>query len=625
MNLLSVENLSRSFGIRYLFEDLSFGVTKGQKIALIGRNGCGKTTLLRIIAGDDTPDTGQVTFRNNIRLEYLDQNPKFRKGQTVLDAVFDSGNEALQIIREYEALSEKPDPDPEKMQKVMDQIEHHKAWELEARVREVLGKLDIHNLDQQVDSLSGGQKKRIALARVLVSEPDLLILDEPTNHLDVEGIEWLENYLSTSSLTLLLVTHDRYFLDRVCNTIFELEDGEMFIHEGNYSYFLEKKADREANQDKVVDRANNLLRKELEWLRRQPKARTTKSKARIDSAHDLMDVASQKRYETSINMNFGTRRIGKKILEMESVSKAYGDLTLLDHFSYTFKRRERVGIVGPNGVGKTTFLDLITGKIKPDTGDIETGETIHFGYYTQSGLKFKEGQTVLDTIKEVAEHVQLANGDTVSAPIMLSLFGFPHAMHQTQVALLSGGEKRRLYLLRVLMAQPNFLILDEPTNDLDIITLNTLESFLENIPGCLVIVSHDRYFLDKLADTLLVFEGQGKIVNFPGNYRHYREWKEVKDAEEAAAAKETEKEKTERNWREQDKKKLSFNEKREFSDLEAAIPQLEEKIAELQNQINSGSSDYEALAGWTAELKKLESELEQKSDRWLELAEFAEN
>lgn len=624
MNILSAENLTKSYGVKILFEEMTFGLAKGQKAAMIGRNGCGKTSLLKILSGKDSPDSGNVSIRRETRVEYLDQDPQFEPGLTVLEAVFDSSNPSLQLIRQYEAISTQANPDAKALQEIVDKMELHQAWDAEAKVKEILGKLGVHQLNQSVETLSGGQRKRIALARVLIAEPDLLVLDEPTNHLDVEGIEWLEGYLSNANLTLLLVTHDRYFLDRVCNTILELEEGKMYVHDGNYSYFLEKKAEREAAQDKVVDRANNLLRKELEWLRRQPKARTTKSKARIDAAHQLQEDASQTRTETSLNMNFASRRLGKKILELDKISKAYGNKVILSGFEYTFKRQERIGIVGHNGVGKTTFLDLITGKQQPDSGTIDTGETIQFGYYTQAGLHFKDDQVVLDVIKDVAEYITLANGDQVSVSQMLNLFGFPPKVQYTPVGRLSGGEKRRLHLLRVLIEQPNFLILDEPTNDLDIITLNTLEEYLEGFGGCLVIVSHDRYFLDKLADTLLVFEGDGMVVNYPGNYRQYREWRREKDAAEAMQKEAEAKNAQERNWRDQGKRKLTFNEKREFEALEKEVPELEEKIASLQEKINAGGSDFESIAGWMKELEAMETSLETKSDRWLELAEFAE-
>lgn len=623
MNYLSAENLVRSYGTKVLFEDLTFGISQGQKIALVGRNGCGKTTLLRILGGVDQPDSGSVSLRKGIRLEFLQQAPQFPGAQTVLDAVFSGDDPVLSAVREYRKLSQGQVQDPDRFQQIMDQMEATQAWDYETRVGEILGKLGIHRLDQPIAELSGGQRKRVALARVLVHEPDFLILDEPTNHLDTDSIEWLENHLAASKLTLILVTHDRYFLDRVCNEIIELDQGNVHRYQGNYEHFLEKKAERQDKDNMDVARARNLLRKELEWLRRQPKARTTKSKARIDSVHGLMEDARKGPQESGLNMNFKARRLGGKILELEDLSKSYGELHLVKDFTYTFKKKERIGIVGPNGVGKSTFLNLITGRLEPDTGTVVAGETIHFGYYTQGGLSFKPGQLVLDVITEAAEHITLGNGDKLSASAVLTLFGFPPATQRNHVSELSGGEKRRLYLLRVLMEQPNFLILDEPTNDLDIVTLNTLEEFLMGFGGCLLIVSHDRYFLNKLCDHLFAFEGEGNIRDFPGNYSQYREVR-ARELEEETREKTETPVKKDTRVRHNEVRKLTFKETREYEQLEADIGDLEEKRETLLAQINAGSTDYEALSSWGEELKAVETELETKSDRWLELAEILE-
>ncbi len=623
MNYLSAEQLSKAYGTKVLFEDLTFGISRGQKVALVGRNGCGKTSLLRILAGHDTPDSGEVSIRNGIRVEILDQAPDFSDSETVMDAVFSGDDPVLSTVRLYRAIADGKEVSPEKMQEVMDKMAALDAWDYETRTREILGKLGVHRLDQPVAQLSGGQKKRLALARTLVNEPEFLILDEPTNHLDTDSIEWLENYLATSKLTIVLVTHDRYFLDRVCNEIFELDGGSMFRYQGNYSYFLEKKAEREEKEHSDAAKAQNLLRKELEWLRRQPKARGTKSKAKIDMVHGLIDQSKGPGADKGLKMNFQARRLGSKILELEHVDKSYGDLNLVKDFSYVFKRKERIGIVGPNGIGKSTFLNLITGKIQPDSGTIETGQTIHFGYYTQGGLDFKPGDLVLDVIREAADSIQMGTGEKLGASQVLNLFGFPPPVQNTHVSELSGGEKRRLYLLRVLMEQPNFLILDEPTNDLDLITLNTLEQFLLAFQGCLIIVSHDRYFLNKLCDHLFAFEGEGKIRDFPGNYLHYREAK-AKEEQENANAKETSKPKAPSRSSENTSKKLSYKEKMEYEGLEDEIEGLEERKAELGEKIVAQGDDYEKVMEWSAELKQVEAELEEKSDRWLELAERVE-
>lgn len=621
MNYLSADNVSKSYGDKLLFEELSFGISKGQRVALVGRNGCGKSSLLRILAGQDVPDTGEVSLRSGLRIAFLDQAPKFNPDHKVMEAIFDGDHPALKLISEYEYLSSQDDPDGDRLQVVMEQMDVHQAWEYEVRVREVLTRLHVFNLDLPVGKMSGGQRKRVALARVLVNEPDFLVLDEPTNHLDTETIEWLEEFVAARNLTLLMVTHDRYFLDRLCNEIIEIDQGKVFFYEGNYQFFLEKKAEREVSEDLLASKSRNLLVKELEWLRRQPKARGTKSKARIDSAHELKDKAKNPQREGSIQMEFKSQRLGSKILELHKVSKAYGDLNLLDSFEYVFKKGERIGMVGPNGVGKSTFLNMITGTLAPDSGEIITGQTVAFGYYKQEGLQFAKGQTVIELIKESAESVAFGN-EQLSAGIMLTLFGFPPKSQYTHIENLSGGEKRRLHLLQILMTQPNFLILDEPTNDLDIITLNTLEQFLLSFKGCMIIVSHDRYFMDKLTDHLFVFEGKGIVKPWPGNFREYRVWKKQQQLE-APKVEKTKAPKAEAP-KKREKTKLSFKEKREFETLSVEIEEMEARKTELSDLLNSGSTDHEALGAWAKELEELGESLDEKEMRWLELSEFAD-
>lgn len=628
MNYLSANALSKSFGTKILFEGLTLGLSRGQKAALVGRNGCGKSTLLRILAGKETPDTGEVSLRNGIRSAFLDQNPEFGTATTAFEAVFSGDDPRLSVVRQYEELQNDPNPDPDALHRVIDAMEAHKAWDYEAKVKEILGQVGISRLDQNLDELSGGQRKRLALARVLIQEPDLLILDEPTNHLDTDTIEWLEEYLASRNMTLILVTHDRYFLDRVCNEILEIENGQVFRYEGDYEDFLEKKDERVTREDNDTARARNLLRTELEWLRRQPKARGTKSKSRIDAAHVLMDRAQAPVREGAIQLNFDVKRLGGKILELEHVDKAWDDLVLLDDFSYVFKKGERIGIVGPNGVGKTTFLDLITGLTTIDSGTMSTGETVAFGYYRQQGLNFKLGQRVIDVITDAAEQISMGKGEVLSASAALTLFGFPPAMQYQPVDLLSGGERRRLFLLRILMEQPNFLILDEPTNDLDIITLNTLEQFLMAYNGCLLIVSHDRYFLDKLCDQLFIFEGEGKIKPYNGNFRDYRA---LLAARKAAAREASNRPATPApvvqaappEPKKEEKQRLSYKEQKEYEGLEAEIATLEARRSDLMLTMNAGNADFAVLQTWADEIELISKQLEAKELRWLELAERA--
>ncbi len=625
MNYLSATGLFKSFGIKVLFDDLSFGVEKGQKTALVGRNGCGKSTLLRVLAGQEAPDTGEVSTRNGIKTVYLSQNPDFGTAVTVMDALFTGDDPVIQAIRDYEHWSLHHEAQPEKFQKSIDKMEELGAWDFEYRVKEILGKLGINDLEMQLSQLSGGQHKRVALGQALVSEPDLLLLDEPTNHLDTATIEWLENYLAGKAMSLVLVTHDRYFLDRVCNEVVELDHGQSHRYVGDYENFLEKKAERHSAEDALTARAQNLLRTELEWLRRQPKARTTKSKARIDAAHGLMEVAQGNERDKDISLNFASRRIGNKILELEHVSKAYDGKSMVHDFSYVFKKGERIGIVGPNGVGKTTFLNLITQQIAPDKGKVSQGETIHFGYYSQEGIQIKDGQKIIEVITEVAEEITLGTGDKLKASGALTLFGFPPPMQQQLVENLSGGERRRLFLLRILMSQPNFLILDEPTNDLDLITLNTLEQFLLSYGGCLMIVSHDRYFLDKLCEHLFIFEGEGEIKPFPGTFREYRDKKAADElaARQASRSGGSVQQVAAPAPKVVETKKLTYKETREYEGLEAEIADLEAKKAAVNVKLNAGSGDYKELEAWAKEIEDFTTQIDQKTDRWVELSERA--
>ena len=620
MNYLSVENLTKSFGVRVLFENLTFGIDQGQKVAFIAKNGTGKSTFLKILFGIEGYDSGNVVFRKGIKTGFLKQAPSFPDGSTIEEVVFNAKSEQIQAILAYEKAVKNPD-DAETMQKAFDKMDALDAWNYETKIKQILGQLNIHNLDQNVGELSGGQQKRIALAQVLIEEPDFIILDEPTNHLDVEMIEWLENHLAKENVTLLMVTHDRYFLERVCNEIIELDDQTLYKYKGNYSYFLEKKQEREEVFEANVSKAQNLFRKELEWMRRQPKARGTKAKSREDAFYQTKEIAHQKKDNSKVDIEINMSRLGSKILEIHHARKSFGDLKILDDFNYIFKKKERVGIVGKNGVGKTTFLDLILGKQNLDGGKIVLGETVVFGYYTQSGMKLKDDKKVIETIKDIAEVIPLTKGKKITASQLLERFLFPKHMHYNLVEKLSGGEKRRLYLLTILMKNPNFLILDEPTNDLDIITLNVLEEFLMDFPGCLMIVSHDRYFMDKLVDHLFVFEGEGKVKDFTGKYNEYRLALKKEPAIEKSA-KPIGKTETKPTKEVQEKTKLSYKEKVEFEALEKDIPQLEAKKVELNNLLVANTSNHEEIMKITAELGQVSMELDEKTDRWLTLSEY---
>lgn len=624
MTYLSTENLGKKYGLKLLFEGLTFGISKGDKTALIAQNGTGKSTLLKILAGKETPDTGEVMIRNGIRISLLEQEPELEDSLTINEFITHGDNEMVSIVREYEkAVEAQAENYNDETQKVFDKtlakMDAANAWDYEQRLQAILGHLSIHDLDQPISSLSGGQRKRVALAFTLLDEPDLLILDEPTNHLDVEMIEWLEAYLTKSTMTLLMVTHDRYFLDRVCNHILEIEDGQLYHHNGNYEYFLQKKVEREEVYATEVAKAGKLAKKELEWMRRQPKARTTKSKSRIDAFYETEKKANSGKVKQEIKLEVSVSRIGGQVLELKKVNKSYDDLVILKNFDYSFNKGEKIGIIGKNGVGKSTFLKIITGEEAPDSGDVLTGQTIIYGHYKQQGITFKESERVIDVIKEVAEVIELSNGDTISASQFLEHFMFDSKMQYTPVSKLSGGEKRRLGLMMVLIKNPNFLILDEPTNDLDLVTLEKLESFLAEFGGCLIIVSHDRYFMDNLVDHYFVFEGNGVINDFNGTYQEY---KEQSEAVNSAPKKNSEKKVTQvpkqKNTTSSDK--LTFNEKKEYQKLEKEIELLESQKAEIESQMNS-EQDYAKLQELSMIYADVKVQIENKELRWLELAE----
>ena len=630
MNYLSAENIAKSYGDRILFKNVNFGISRGDKIAIVGANGSGKTTLLSILAGVVPPEDGIVSHRKDITVGYLDQQPDLNDALTVMELILAGESAQLEAVRAYEtALAHN---NPAELERAMGLMEKHEAWDYEAQIRQILGELGIQDVEQSVGTLSGGQRKRVALARVMIQNPDLLILDEPTNHLDLEAIEYLENFLNTNNGTLLMVSHDRYFLDVVCNQIVELDGGQLYSYKGNYAYFLEKKAERLAIEAAELDKNRNTFRRELEWMRRQPKARSTKAKYREDAFDELKDKVSGKRGAAELDLNLRTSRLGSKIMEVENLSKRFGDKILLDHFTYTFKRFDRVGLIGKNGMGKTTLLEMMTGKLRPDSGVITTGGTVNFGYFTQSDINIPENQRVIDVVQDVAEVMKLATGETVTASQLLHHFLFDRQKQYDYVHKLSGGEKRRLQLLLVLVKNPNFLVLDEPTNDLDITTLNVLEEFLLNFPGCILIVTHDRYFMDRLVDHVFVLEGEGKVRDFPGNYTDYRDWRDNqprKTESSSTAAAKNQKAVTEvkeatgsvSSSPEPAKKRLSFKEQKEYENLEKEIEDLEQRKAVVLDQLNSGGH-HEQLTALARELEEIDQQLTAKSDRWLELAEY---
>lgn len=619
MNYLSVENISKSFGIHSLFENLSFGIDKGQKIALVARNGAGKSTLFRILAGLDTPDDGTVTYNKEVRLGFLSQDHGLDDEKTILDNIFLSDSPKTKAIAAYEKAVQTNDETA--IQYAHDAMDRNDAWDYEARAREVLGKLDLHDLDQITAKLSGGQKRRIALARVLIDEPDLVLLDEPTNHLDLEMIEWLEEFLSASNMTIFMITHDRYFLENITDEILELENKSLYRYRGNFSYYLEKKAEREALEESTREKQTNLFKRELEWARKMPRARGTKSKSRMDSFHELKQSLVKTNDTTSLELEINISRMGSKIVELHNVRKSFGPTKILDGFSYIFKNKEKVGIVGRNGTGKTTLLNLITQQEQPDGGKVVVGETVVFGHFSQQGIKLKEGLRLLEAVREVADFIPLTKGKTITAAQMLERFMFPRHQHSTFVEKLSGGERKRLQLLLILMKNPNFLILDEPTNDLDVFTLAALEDYLLYYPGCLLIVSHDRYFLDKLVDHMFVLDGEGRVRDIIGNYDTYRKVEEQLAKNRNYTKKDTQfEEKSIEKKTDTQKTKMSFKEKHEFAQLEKEIPLLEKKKSELEAKLNDAQADHLELEKITENLGKIISQLDEKSNRWLELS-----
>lgn len=618
MNLLTVENISKSYGELVLFQDLSFGINKDQKIALIAKNGTGKTSILNILSGGDQPDSGQVNYRKSIRASFLDQEPNLNPDLSVEETIFASDNEILKVISSYEKALNNPE-DTDAYQKAFEAMDRFEAWDFETQYKQILFKLKLEDLNAKVGKLSGGQKKRLALANALINRPDLLILDEPTNHLDLEMIEWLEAYFAKENFTLFMVTHDRYFLERVCNEILELENGKLYSYKGNYSYYLEKKEARIEQESVEQHKTEILYKKELSWMRRQPKARTTKSKSRIDDFHTIKEKASQRRKEHEVQLELNMERMGNKIIEIHKVSKSFPGKVILDKFDYSFTKGERVGIIGKNGTGKSTFLNILTGKDLPDSGKVIIGDTIKFGYYTQKGIQIKDGQKVIDVIREFGDYIPLMKGRQISAQQLLERFLFDRKKQYDFVEKLSGGERKRLYLCTVLIQNPNFLILDEPTNDLDIVTLNVLESFLLDFPGCLIVVSHDRYFMDKIVDHLFVFKGEGVVEDFPGNYSDYRAYEDSKVIEQREQKEKLEPEKN--NWKEPEKNKLSYLEQKEYKNLENEIKQLESKKVALQEKFTDTSLTGEEIEALSIELGEISNTIEQKTERWFELAD----
>lgn len=613
MNYLSVESISKAYGERVLFEDISFGINKDQKVAFVAKNGSGKTSILNIIAGLDVPDSGQVVSRKGISIAYLAQKDDINPDLTIEETIFATDNKILSIVNEYEKALKNPD-DADAYQVAFEKMEQYNAWDFETQYKQILSKLKLEDLTLKVGKLSGGQKKRLSLAIVLINKPDLLILDEPTNHLDLEMIEWLEAFFAKEKITLFMVTHDRYFLERVCNEILELDEGKIYKYKGNYSYYLQNKEERLALEATNLGKAKSLFKKELDWMRKQPKARTTKSKSRTDDFYKIKEKAHQRRKDHEVQLEINMERLGSKILELHKVHKSFGNLKILDGFDYVFKRGERIGIIGKNGTGKSSFLNIITQTVPVDAGKVILGETVKYGYYTQAGIEIKEGQKVIEVVKEFGEEIPLTKGRRISASQLLERFLFDKKKQYDFVEKLSGGEQKRLYLCAVLIQNPNFLILDEPTNDLDVVTLNVLENFLLDYPGNLIVVSHDRYFMDKIVDALFVFRGNGVIENFPGNYSDFRTY-------DGSAPKEDKQEKV---VLQVEKKKttnaLSFNEKREFGALEAEIERLQKKKLTIEKQFLNVEIAPDDIAEKSEELQETIDILEQKEERWLELS-----
>lgn len=621
MNYLTLENVTKTYGEKVLFQNISLQISKGQKVALVAKNGTGKSTLLRVIAGLEQPEGEQseLLLRRDVRVGYLVQEPEFAEGATVIDAVLNSENPMIQVIKQYELAMLGVG---ESLENVLAKMEDLKAWDVEAKIKEILTKLKISNFDRPVQMLSGGQKKRLALAKIIIDEPEFLILDEPTNHLDLDMIEWLETYFQQPNLTLFMVTHDRYFLERVCNQIIELDGGKLYKYTGNYSEYLEKKAIRQETESAEWAKDKKLLDRELDWVRRSPQARTTKAKSRVDAYYDLDEKVSSVTVEQRMQIEIQGQRLGGKILELHNVSKSFGDLKLVQNFDYKFKKNERVGIVGPNGVGKTTFLKLLTNEIRPDTGKVVIGDNTVFGYYTQDGINLKDDKRVIDAVQDIAEYIPLAKGQKMTAAALLEKFLFPRKQQQVYVSQLSGGERRRLYLLTILMKNPNFLILDEPTNDLDVLTLNVLEDFLIDFPGCILVVTHDRFFMDKIVDHLFVFEGNGKIGDFNGDYTEYRELQKEREREQRNTAR-TEQQKGKQTQQPPvSERRLSQEERKEMNKLEKELKRLEERKAEIMEAFNAPDLAPDNITKLSKELNEVNESLEMKEMRWLELAEL---
>ncbi len=616
MSILSTEQLGHSFNDAWLFKDLYVGISKGDRVALVGINGTGKSTLLKILSGSIAPSMGKVVTERDLKIGYLEQDPTFNDKSTISDFIYSIGNIQQQLIRQYEEELEKPVHDETLLSHLMDELSNQNAWEYEYEIKTILGRLGIQHLEQEISTLSGGQRKRLALAKLLIDDPDVYILDEPTNHLDIETIEWLENFLTTGQKTIILVTHDRYFLDNVSSQIIELDKGKLYSYKGNYSYYLERKAEQDAATDAAFEKNTNLLRKELEWMRRQPKARTTKSKSRIDSFYDLEEKTKGRQEKSSLELSVNVSRQGNKILELDHVSKSFDGKAIMQDFSYTFKKGDRIGVAGKNGTGKSTLLNLITGTYKPDSGKINLGETTLFGYYRQGGLEFNEDDRVIDVVKNVAEYITMADGKNLTASQVLTHFLFPPAKQFGFVNKLSGGEKKRLQLMRVLMKNPNFMILDEPTNDLDIDTLNVLEDFLLNFPGVLMLVSHDRYLIDRLTDQLFIFEGDGRVRIYSGNYTDYRfEQEDLKSAKKTIAKVE------EKTVKDIETKKLTFKEQKELQDLESGIKTSEDQILSLTDELNSGITDHTRLSELATSIQNLNTSIENQTLRWIDLSD----
>ena len=619
MNYLTLDKVSKSFGEKILFSNLNLTIAKSQKIALIAKNGTGKTTLLRVIAGEEAPEGEQskILVSKEIRIGYLKQDPEFNLEATVLEGALDSENKQVKAIKELElaTILDKQD----EIQQAIEKVDNLKAWDIEARIKEILGKLKVSNFTQKIGTLSGGQRKRLALAKILIEEPDFLILDEPTNHLDLDMIEWLEAYLSNQNLTLFMVTHDRYFLERVCNEIVELDDGQLYTYRGNYSDYLEKKSNRELNEKANLEKTKKLYKKELAWVRRQPQARGTKAKSRVDKFYEIEAKAKKKVADEEMVLPIDMARLGGKILEAHNVGKSYGDLHIIKGFNYKFKKGERVGLAGPNGVGKTTFIKLLTQEVEPDTGKVVVGDTVVFGHYTQDNASLNEDLRVIDSIREIAEFIPLKKGKKLTAESLLEKFLFPRSHQQVYVSQLSGGEKRRLLLLRILMKNPNFLILDEPTNDLDILTLNVLEDFLQSYPGCLLVISHDRFFMDKLVDHLFILKGKGEYKDFNGSYSEYKIAERNSQKSSSTGIATTIEEKPSEST---EVRKLNYHEKKEFAGLEDEIAKLEKRKKEIEDLFMTGTLEGDEITKLSQEMGDIQKSIAQKEDRWLELSEF---